>query len=790
MNTKLLQILRFKSGNRISVTGLTTWRPDLKVWHHLFVPLLEVARLVTGKLTRSRIIQCASFAKHCCIIYKKQGMKGLVVRLKIMNVMFMKSLPGAKSSSSSRDIGGAGVSRSSDGLPKVIPNWARILIRRGDIDTIRLWSTLFGLYRVLMYTGKPSISTITDDGVPLSPSFLKGWTTFVRSSFIPMLKKETGTKLGDLDPGKVLKVEYLPISSAASNSKNGTSSLGTAVFSAFHWLNGESTLLADYLHYLDQWELTNTIWSVMHDCISGFSGPVAKKFVNGRLHFIPEPAGKVRVVALVDYWTQIALYPLHRFIFDILKDIDQDGTFNQVKPVKALLKKTPKDQIIYSYDLSAATDRLPICVQVAILATIFTPYFAEAWRAILVDRSYNVPDFEYLEKGRAVTARFPESVKYKVGQPIGAYSSWAMLALTHHALVQFSAQSAGYTEWFCKYAILGDDIVIADDAVAKAYLSLLKALGVKVGLAKSLISSDRTLEFAKRLFFRGVDVSGLPWKLFGVSKHNLSVAISLLSRLGDQGIKFSPANAVLAFGGSWKMSSTTGNSWDKISRRTMALLVSASHPNARTPFSFETWVAWLSSHGPNTSMIPKGITMTWFTPWCTGLLEEYLGPMLEKANAIHYAHLWNMGLPGGFNGLPKDPSHTQGFERLLALCDRRSSALIVLFDESLEKFTISLKHLQKLNIKFMFHQASAVFTQGVNVCEDRLSAIPKPAKELVFQALDQDRPPVLRTLSTWMRWRARVFTEQAIGTGYTGTGVSSPFPDDTTPKASEADTTG
>jgi hypothetical protein len=35
--------------------------------------------------------------------------------------------------------------------------------------------------------------------------------------------------------------------------------------------------------------------------------------------------------------------------------------------------------------------------------------------------------------------------RYSVGQPMGALSSWGMLALTHHCLVQMAAKRSGKT---------------------------------------------------------------------------------------------------------------------------------------------------------------------------------------------------------------------------------------------------------------------------------------------------------------------------------------------------------
>lgn len=59
---------------------------------------------------------------------------------------------------------------------------------------------------------------------------------------------------------------------------------------------------------------------------------------------------------------------------------------------------------------------------------------AELWRSILVDRLYHFPKNEYNEE--------PKDLRYEVGQPMGALSSWAMLAVTHHLIVQLAYRRA------------------------------------------------------------------------------------------------------------------------------------------------------------------------------------------------------------------------------------------------------------------------------------------------------------------------------------------------------------
>lgn len=96
----------------------------------------------------------------------------------------------------------------------------------------------------------------------------------------------------------------------------------------------------------------------------------------GKLSAKQEAAGKVRIFAIADIYTQTVLEPLHSFLFNVLRDIEQDGTFDQLKPLKALMAKGYKN--LYSFDLSAATDRLPRDLQVQILSMIFGETFANA----------------------------------------------------------------------------------------------------------------------------------------------------------------------------------------------------------------------------------------------------------------------------------------------------------------------------------------------------------------------------------------------------------------------------
>jgi hypothetical protein len=97
-----------------------------------------------------------------------------------------------------------------------------------------------------------------------------------------------------------------------------------------------------------------------------------KSLVNplAQLAFKEEAAGKLRVFALVDVWTQSLLKPLHKSLFSLLRKIPNDGTFDQDASVRRSSEKAKISGCAYSFDLSSATDRLPIIYQSALLDRI------------------------------------------------------------------------------------------------------------------------------------------------------------------------------------------------------------------------------------------------------------------------------------------------------------------------------------------------------------------------------------------------------------------------------------
>jgi len=89
----------------------------------------------------------------------------------------------------------------------------------------------------------------------------------------------------------------------------------------------------------------------------------------GRLSVKEEAAGKMRVFAMVDPLTQWTLNPLHAALFHLLRPLPMDGTFNQTAPLTRM--EFGSSGGLWSVDLTAATDRMPMALQVALIEKLF-----------------------------------------------------------------------------------------------------------------------------------------------------------------------------------------------------------------------------------------------------------------------------------------------------------------------------------------------------------------------------------------------------------------------------------
>lgn len=142
----------------------------------------------------------------------------------------------------------------------------------------------------------------------------------------------------------------------------------------------------------------------------------------GKLATKVEAAGKIRVFAIVDYWTQRVSQPWHDLFFKILKSIPAvDGTFDQDGLVDRMVASQHK--VAYSYDLRAATDLIPIELYHALISDHFDQPFSR-WLNFVVDREFREP------LSKATRLDFTDQGwndhlmhRYNRGQPMGCLGS-------------------------------------------------------------------------------------------------------------------------------------------------------------------------------------------------------------------------------------------------------------------------------------------------------------------------------------------------------------------------------
>jgi len=139
----------------------------------------------------------------------------------------------------------------------------------------------------------------------------------------------------------------------------------------------------------------------------------------GQFAIKKEPAGKIRVFALVDSVTQSIMKPLHLAMFRVLRLLPNDGTFDQDASVARCSQKAVKYNKAYSFDLSAATDRLPVTLTGNIIESLFgLNGISASWQAVMVDR-----DFSFNKVTQKEFSLEDTCYRYSVGQPMGCLSS-------------------------------------------------------------------------------------------------------------------------------------------------------------------------------------------------------------------------------------------------------------------------------------------------------------------------------------------------------------------------------
>lgn len=247
--------------------------------------------------------------------------------------------------------------------------------------------------------------------------------------------------------------------------------------------------------------------------------------ISRKLVTFADGLGKIRYIAIADWLTQLTLFPLAEVLIRILKNLDTDYTYDQERSIKTSKHFFKLGKKMFCFDLSAATDRMPLLLQAFVLNQLGLPVDGvKAWIKIMVLQPF-------LYQGKILT--------YRTGQGMGIYRSWPSMAVTHHLLVILSAYRAGRKDWssFKDYIILGDDVVIACPHVAAFYKVLITSLGIGISDTKSVYPTTgyNSSEFASKFVINGTDCRPLPLGL--IFKPRLASLLMLLTSIWKQALE-------------------------------------------------------------------------------------------------------------------------------------------------------------------------------------------------------------------------------------------------------------
>lgn len=351
---------------------------------------------------------------------------------------------------------------------------------QGDLMQKRFVLTITSMYRLLYLDVDKDLTSITSPG---KESLLhEDFELFVKEQGVHFLGKgNQKPKINEMSMGHM----------TTKNGPNGPA-LRTVHEDSFAIFNGDQSLKNAIGSLLEMFSLNvYDAWCAIMDSLKDLGDDIPKDSIHSKISQISEGGGKTRTIAIIDYWSQNALMPIHDHVMSFLRSVKEDGTYNQERSFKSGKDLANKLGVCYSFDLSSATDRFPLTFQMVVMNYMFGEKVGSLWKTVISDRDF---------------AFHGTKVRWKVGQPLGALSSWGVFALTHHLFIRWCAGDIH----FRNYRVLGDDVMIFDSRVARTYAKKMEEIGVTINLSKSLSSEKSSVvcgEFAKRIFIGKHEIS-------------------------------------------------------------------------------------------------------------------------------------------------------------------------------------------------------------------------------------------------------------------------------------------
>lgn len=306
--------------------------------------------------------------------------------------------------------------------------------------------------------------------------------------------------------------------------------------------------------------------------------------IAGKLSYIQERGGKCRHIANPIRAFQALCTPFGEFLETVLKEDDLNHcVFDQNKGITYAQDLQKKKLKLFSVDLSKATDRFPLLIQVHGILELLAengiiikldPLFtgrtgtrnislirgrspwtlstvdSDEYRGWIIDEllayspSYPLDSFKgKVERSFLVWLELVVSshwydpelgyLSWLAGQPLGLFPSFFAFTYTHISVLRHCCLQLGLP--FTCFMILGDDVIISDERLYELYRDKMMCWNVPVSEDKTIASST-VCEFAGKLIVDGNIVTGNA-KYQDFSKGN---PFGPLYIFGLQGLKLIP----------------------------------------------------------------------------------------------------------------------------------------------------------------------------------------------------------------------------------------------------------
>jgi hypothetical protein len=242
--------------------------------------------------------------------------------------------------------------------------------------------------------------------------------------------------------------------------------------------------------------------------------------VAGNVAFIQDSGYKLRHIFVTNELLQIASLPLQEFLMSELREIPQDGTYDQDAAVKRVQEYLQTGHTAHCFDLQKCSDNLPRNYQIQLFRHLGLSESWIEWFSDVTSARWELRDrIPVFRSDGKPTSLLPSSARYAypakhsymrmtVGQQLGFGPSFPAFSLLHHSIIRGLARKHGRP---LAYVLLGDDVVIFDDELAILYVEFMRLSGVPISSSKT-IESNRIAEFAGRVILPSRVISTYKWR--------------------------------------------------------------------------------------------------------------------------------------------------------------------------------------------------------------------------------------------------------------------------------------